>query len=313
MARFSFQPGSETIDDFFWWINERHRIWMKRQAGEPKPWTKDPVLQEFKFTNVFRELDRGTIALRDMVQTGLGFSLDQPCVVPLTLIDHDDAPLLAWNIIWYRLFNWHEHATDPGYCDWPSRLEERLRRKKIYGEKIFTAAHMTVGKRGISKVEYVLDSVRKIFEAKEEVAEMCAETNCLYDLWLRLQKFICVGEFIGYEIVTDFRFYDCLLGRAKDIDFWVNIGPGCKRGLRRLGMAENVRSVDALWRMSTDCLEPHVLSHHPRYARAKGIEPVWPRFEMREIEHALCEFDKWCRTSHGEGRPRERFNGAGTT
>jgi hypothetical protein len=36
-----------------------------------------------------------------------------------------------------------------------------------------------------------------------------------------------------------------------------------------------------------------------------GIE--WP-FEMREIEHSLCEFDKYCRVKFKEGRtPRSIY------
>jgi hypothetical protein len=30
----------------------------------------------------------------------------------------------------------------------------------------------------------------------------------------------------------------------------------------------------------------------------------WPRWEMREVEHSLCEFDKYSRVRSGEGRPR---------
>jgi len=29
---------------------------------------------------------------------------------------------------------------------------------------------------------------------------------------------------------------------------------------------------------------------------------------MREIEHSLCEFDKYERTRLGEGRPRAKYN-----
>ena len=41
-------------------VIERHKIWERRQAGEPGPWTRDPILASRKFTNVFRVLDPGT-------------------------------------------------------------------------------------------------------------------------------------------------------------------------------------------------------------------------------------------------------------
>jgi ppGpp synthetase/RelA/SpoT-type nucleotidyltranferase len=30
-------------------------------------------------------------------------------------------------------------------------------------------------------------------------------------------------------------------------------------------------------------------------------------FEMREVEHSLCEFDKYERTRLGQGRPRSKY------
>ena len=39
----------------------------------------------------------------------------------------------------------------------------------------------------------------------------------------------------------------------------------------------------------------------------KYLEPHVPNLEMREIEHSLCEFDKYERTRLGEGRPRAKY------
>jgi hypothetical protein len=37
---------------------ERQVIFFRRIAGKPAPWTQDPVLQKFKFTNAYRASDR---------------------------------------------------------------------------------------------------------------------------------------------------------------------------------------------------------------------------------------------------------------
>jgi 5-hmdU DNA kinase, helical domain len=44
----------------FNFIAERERIRCRRAAGEPPPWTADPILREWSFTNVRREDDRVT-------------------------------------------------------------------------------------------------------------------------------------------------------------------------------------------------------------------------------------------------------------
>ena len=295
MARFSFKPGSEEIKSFFDWINERHRIFLKKQAGEPKPWTDDPAMREFKFTNVFRELDAGTIALRQMITNSEYKS---------------DPGLVAWNIIWYRLFNVESHATDPGFCVDPGHLAARLRRKKVYGEQIFTAAHMTVGKAGISKLEFMIPTCELLYEERDAIVAVCRDGPNLKKVSDYLLRYMGIGKFIAYEIASDFRWYDDLLGDANDVMFWVNIGPGCMRGLRRLGLAENMRSITMLWELAPDYLEDHVIAHHSKFCEAHDMSVVWPPFELREVEHSLCEFDKWCRTRRGEGRPRQRYSGS---
>ena len=46
-------------------MQERQRIYLKRQAGEPWPWTDDPILRDYRIENVFREQDRVTVWLRE--------------------------------------------------------------------------------------------------------------------------------------------------------------------------------------------------------------------------------------------------------
>jgi alpha-glutamyl/putrescinyl thymine pyrophosphorylase clade 1 len=125
------------------------------------------------------------------------------------------------------------------------------------------------------------------------------------------------GPFTSYEIVCDLR-HTRLLQHAKDVNSWANAGPGAKRGIHRLltadkdwdknykwpkafelkkGAKPNYNSVmrDLLVRFKEDGMEDHIR------------ECEWP-FEMREIEHSLCEFDKYSRVKNNEGRrPRSLF------
>ena len=36
---------------------------------------------------------------------------------------------------------------------------------------------------------------------------------------------------------------------------------------------------------------------------------IYPPFELREIEHSLCEFDKYERIRLGQGRPKQKYKG----
>ena len=52
------------VEKFFYWIDERHNMFKVRSAGKPPPWTYDPILRDYKFTNPFRENDRVTVWMR---------------------------------------------------------------------------------------------------------------------------------------------------------------------------------------------------------------------------------------------------------
>jgi len=53
----------DPVRAFFDYCVERDSIRFKREAGEPPPWTRDPVFQRGRFLNVFREDDKGTKAV----------------------------------------------------------------------------------------------------------------------------------------------------------------------------------------------------------------------------------------------------------
>jgi hypothetical protein len=86
---------------------------------------------------------------------------------------------------------------------------------------------------------------------------------------------------------------------------WANAGPGAIRGLNRL--------YD----------RPLKTQPHPEATRCEMMEllkaikwpkgAAWPALEMRDIEHSLCEYDKWKRVHLGEGTPRSKYHPAHTT
>lgn len=51
--------GATEVFETYWRLaSERQAIYEKRLRGEPPPWTNDPILSEYKFTNAFRASDR---------------------------------------------------------------------------------------------------------------------------------------------------------------------------------------------------------------------------------------------------------------
>ena len=53
----------DPVSAFFDFCRERENIRLARESGTPAPWTENPIFQKGRFLNVFREDDRGSIAI----------------------------------------------------------------------------------------------------------------------------------------------------------------------------------------------------------------------------------------------------------
>ena len=62
---------AEELDRYFYWQEERESIRKKKENDLQPPWTNDPILQEFKFCQVYREEDRTTRWLRKHIREPL--------------------------------------------------------------------------------------------------------------------------------------------------------------------------------------------------------------------------------------------------
>ena len=86
----SLDVSAEHHAEFFRTMFERQMIWKRRFLDQaPRPWTEDPILRDYKFTNVYRELDRNSQwQIRNIL-------LDDS----LSLTD------LVWKMMVFRYFN----------------------------------------------------------------------------------------------------------------------------------------------------------------------------------------------------------------
>lgn len=56
----------DSIDKF---ITERMRIWEAKSNGIVPPYTKDPILEKYRFCNIYRELDKQTIEIHSLLKS----------------------------------------------------------------------------------------------------------------------------------------------------------------------------------------------------------------------------------------------------
>jgi hypothetical protein len=268
-------PGT---DAFFAFARERYRIHLARSSGAPGPWTEDPTLREWRFCNVFREDDRTTAWFRE--------NLREP-------MREDPGVLFA--TIAFRWFNKIETGKALLRLLTPEGWNRDRAIEICRGlEHPFTGAYVIKSPNGFDKVTGICNLIEMV-HAGQLGAVSLVRGRPLHDAWEILQGFPFLGPFMSFEVVTDLR-HTALLSGAPDINLWANPGPGCRRGLdwiagRKLEKAELLPAMQSLLMLSRfDYNWPE----------------AWPGWEMREVEHLCCEWDKYCRARIGE-RLKRRY------
>lgn len=278
------------VDDLMAFILERHKIWKLKEAGKPKPWTQDIILQSYRFCNVYRELDTVT----QWIATNWRER-------------HKDDPHLWFAMCVARLINWPDTLEALGYpVPWrASRFETTLHGRQTRGEKAFGGAYIvSTNGRAMDKAIYLAGHVlNPLWAARTRLAPRKGDTLAAFHA--RLMEFDGMGSFMAAQVVADLKYVEPLRS-APDWHTWAASGPGSRRGLNRvLG-----RPVDKPWRE----LDWHMALrdlHGAVEARAKKAK--LPPIHAQDLQNCLCEFDKYERTRLGEGRPRATYPGGHNT
>lgn len=281
----------QALSDF---MNARHAIYLARWAGAAKPWTDDPILQGYRFCNIYRELDTTTQWIAENVRK-----------------PYQRSPHLWFMLALCRQINWvptlrrvFSGATaafgKSGYS--PAILAQTIEAEKVASGKAYTSAYMlTAGgaSGGMRKSDITARLIlQPLWNARDAIRPLMQDT--MEGAVNALLPYYGFGPFIAYEVACDLRYCPGWLDEAKDTLLWANPGPGARRGLNRLAG----RELDTRLTVKQCVREMQSL--------LVQVTPNWkfdPGLELREIEHSLCEFDKYERVRLGQGKPRQKFNG----
>ncbi len=231
--KFMFDPNLETeaqrIKAQAKFIVERHRIFLKKTAGLPKPWTKDPVLRSARFTNVYREIDP--------VSQWIWKNVIKP---------NEQNPNLPVLLGLARIINWPDtiaYLISEGV--WP---EERFNQDKFYkalrsykeqGKKVITGAYIVnsvfpadFDKRDGSKVGYIADvAARYLWDHRKLLHYNAVKGNTIANFMEVIQSIHGFGPFLSYQVAVDLSYSSKWLKTASDYNTFTSPGPGTTRGM----------------------------------------------------------------------------------
>jgi hypothetical protein len=272
------------IESFVGFIAARYKIQLAREVGQPQPWSDDPILQRFKFCNIFRELDRTSLWIAKYWR--------EP--------NKNDPDFWFASVLARRCINLPATLREIGYpIPWdPQNFLSVLERRKKAGKPIFnsTAYRLILsgqsGDLGELQAELILNHLwtsRKIYRPRGD--------DTLRTFHDRLAAVRFMGDFYTAQVVADVK-YIGLLPHVRDWWTFAASGPGSRRGLNRvLGRPANTVWMEKDWFKELHALRNAIIP-------ALG-EAVIPRMHAQDLQNCLCEFDKYERIRLGEGDGRK--------
>ncbi len=272
------------VAHFVVFVRERHAIYERRTAGQPKPWATDALLLDYKFCNVYRELDTVTRWITSSWR-----------------IPYAADPDLWFAMVVARLLNRPATLDALGYpARWKGerfiKLVHRLKAEKI---PAFSGAYMiSTHGRSMDKAEFLATHVlTPLWKNRAYIRPL--EGDTLSSFAGRLREQFGMGSFLTAQVVADVKYVAPLLD-CEDWWTWASSGPGSRRGLNRICGREIGKAWrEDVWLTTLDDLARVAL---PELADMPGIH-------AQDLQNCLCEFDKYERVRLDQGRMKSRYNG----
>lgn len=275
----------QELDSFWGFVVERDLIWQRRQAGEPAPWTRDEIIASYHFTNVHRDRDPGTQAIFRTVE-GL------------------EPPDALFTIVAYRMLNRRQTFADHGLpVRDPAALEswlDELERARQRGEPLGSPRHQT----SLPRLAHALRSL-----LERDLSPEVYGAPTVLDAAAALSSIKGVGTFYSAQISAD----ACTAPSpraAADPDSTCSLASGSRAALNVVTGKAPLESLAKLMDRSTyrRAIAKVALSRDERDAldeiHASQPSGLSKPLTYVDLEHSLCEWNRYRRLAAGYDLPR---------
>ncbi|CAG1020720.1 hypothetical protein MTYM_00473 [Methylococcales bacterium] len=282
----SLSPAKPTIAfDVYWrFAAERQNVFFARIDGKNAPWSCDPILSEFKFTNAYRASDRvSQYLIKDVIYSGP----KQP-------------EEIFFRVMLFKLFNkietWCRLESILGGLNWETyqykKYDKILSQALESGSRIYSAAYIMASGHKIFGVSRKHQSHLKLIELmiEDAVPEQLSQCKSMRQGFELLRSYPLIGDFRAYQLITDLNYSE--LTKFTEMEFTIP-GPGARDGIRKCFSSLGGLSEVDIIRLMADRQEYEF--------ERLGIEfkSLWGRrLQLIDIQNIFCEVDKYLRVKH---------------
>lgn len=275
------------VFDTYWrFAAERQAIYERRLVDSTGPWTQDPILSTYRFTNAYRASDRVSQFLIRDVQYAPDRSQTPVEVFFRTFLFNICKKIETWELLEREL---GKLTSDTSFHDISDVLSEAM----AAGDVIFTAAYVIptpkFDRKG--KASNWLALLAKMLDDDDlpKALQACGNLKEVYD---RLHGYSGMGPFLAFQYAIDLN-YSSLL--EFDEDEFVVAGPGALDGISKCFSDLDGKSPKEVIYAVCDSQEENFdrldLEFNGLFGRT--LQPI-------DCQNLFCEISKYARVAHPE-------------
>ena len=213
---------TKIFDEYWKFAFERQEIFMKRFNQEPQPWTNNPILSKYKFTNVYRASDRvSQYLIKNVIYNGSQ--------------DYED---VFFRILLFKMFNkvetWADIVTRLGH--WPSwskfsfdKYEKAFKHSLKY-DALYSSAYMMPNPPFNKEKKYQNHLMLLKYMMTNKLPSKIINSKSLKDVYSLMREQDSFGDFLAFQYTIDLNYSEIIDFDESD---FVVAGVGAVRGIKK--------------------------------------------------------------------------------
>ena len=279
-------PAKPTVvyDTFWRFALKRQELFFRRLEGCSPPWTHDPILARFKFTNAYRASDRvSQYLIRHVIYEGKQSSEE-----------------VFFRTILFKIFNkietWEFLKAAAGEIEYSSysfdTYDKVLTQALADGRAIYSAAYIMPSAGRVFGYSRKHRNHLKLIERmmEDELPQRISGARTMRDAFSMLRSYPTIGDFLAYQFVTDLNYSE--VTDFSEMEFVVP-GPGALDGISKCFTDLGGLTEADLIRMVTERQEDEF------ERRGLTFRDLWGRrLQLIDCQNLFCEVSKYARLKH---------------
>jgi hypothetical protein len=279
------QLTTSAVFDTYWrFAAIRQEIYDARRNGSPGPWTDDPILRRYRFTNCYRAADR----------------VSQFLIQQVAYLGPQDRRNVVFRTLMFKLFNkvatWQMLHRAFGEITYESfdldAYDAVLGAAFSDGKRLYSAAYVIpppalgAARKHTNHLRLVQMMMEDGIDSRLAAAPSMAEA---FDI---LRGYPAIGDFLAYQFLIDINYSTALNFSENE---FVVAGPGARDGIRKcFGPAADGIEADII-RYMADSQAKHFARLGLTFGGLRG-RPL----QLIDCQNLFCEVDKYARVAHPE-------------